>query len=95
MRFGLTVHPGFESPILRTTCTLSGDLITGGGVFGLAVSFLVSGHRVDDRQAEAASEHMRDAEPSSVTAGGDAMTVFELEGEPAVTGSGVRRGSGR
>jgi hypothetical protein len=32
MRFGLLVHPGFKSPSLRTTCTLSGDSITGEGV---------------------------------------------------------------
>ena len=32
MRFGLTVHPGFKSPSLRPTCTLSGDSITGEGV---------------------------------------------------------------
>jgi hypothetical protein len=32
MRFGLTVHPGFKSPSLRSTCTLSGDSITGEGV---------------------------------------------------------------
>jgi hypothetical protein len=42
MRFGLTVHPGFKSPSLRPTCTLSGDLLTGEGVFDLVVSFLVS-----------------------------------------------------
>jgi hypothetical protein len=42
MRFGLTVHPGFKSPSLRSTCALSGDVITGGGVFDLVVSFLVS-----------------------------------------------------
>jgi hypothetical protein len=37
MRFGLTVHPGFKSPSLRSICTLSGDAITGGGVFDLMV----------------------------------------------------------
>jgi hypothetical protein len=42
MRFGLLVHPGFKSPSLRFTCTLFGDLLTGGGVFDLVVSFLVS-----------------------------------------------------
>ena len=41
MRFGLLVHPGFKSPSLRTTCTLSGDSITG-RVFDLVAAFLVS-----------------------------------------------------
>jgi hypothetical protein len=49
MRFGLTVHPGFKSPSLRTTCTLSGDLITGGGVFGFVVLFGPPEGRTDER----------------------------------------------
>jgi hypothetical protein len=32
MRFGLLVHPGFKSPSLRVTCTLSSESLTGEGV---------------------------------------------------------------
>jgi hypothetical protein len=48
MRFGLLVHPGFKSPSLRTTSTLSGDLLTGEGVFDLVVSFGSPKGRADE-----------------------------------------------